>query len=71
VISREGCVIKRATFWVVPHVGDDGANGSVEEVPRTPPREATFTLAAELASSANAAYSHLFALLLRLSRVDC
>ena len=57
MISGEGNVIERATFWVVPHVSRDGANGSVEGVPRTLSREVPFTLAVELTSSANAAFS--------------
>jgi hypothetical protein len=64
VISREGCVIKRATLWVAPHVSHDGANGTVEGVPRTPPREVAFTLAVESTTSINAAFSHLLVLLL-------
>jgi hypothetical protein len=59
-------VISLDVFWVVPHVSHDGANGSVEGVPRTPPRAITLTLATESASSANAAYSQLLPLLLLL-----
>jgi hypothetical protein len=49
-------------FWVVPHVGRDGANDSVEGVPRTLPSEVTCTLAVEMESSSNAASSHLLLL---------
>jgi hypothetical protein len=57
--SCEGYAISLASLWVVPYVSHDGANGSVEGVPRTPPSEVTLTLAAESASNINAAYSHL------------
>jgi hypothetical protein len=62
VISGEGRVIKRATFWVAPHVSRDGANASVEGVPRTLSCEVSFTLVVEMTSSANAAFSMILLL---------
>ncbi len=53
-------MISLGVFWVAPHVIHDGANASVEEVPRTHVREDAITLAVEMTSSINAAYSHLF-----------
>jgi hypothetical protein len=60
VLSCEGTVISLDAFCVTPHVIHDGANASVEEVPRTHACDDAFTLTAEMTSSIYAAYSHLF-----------